>query len=62
MNTKVREGEGGGAPGAGAEIPLLPMVKTLVIQVVPLQHMEDHGGADIHLQTLEDPTPEQDVP
>ena len=53
------EGGGGGAPGAGAEIPLQPVVKTMVRQAVPLQPMEVHGGADIHLQPLEDPTPEQ---
>ena len=63
-DTKVsEEGGGGGAPGAGAEIPLQPMVKTMVRQAVPLQPMEVHGGADIHLQPMEDPTPEQvDVP
>ncbi|KAM9591242.1 uncharacterized protein ACIBXB_006115 [Morphnus guianensis] len=63
-DTKVsEEGGGGGAPGAEAEIPLQPVVKTMVRQVVPLQPMEVNGGADIHLQPLEDPTPEQvDVP
>ncbi|KAK4822884.1 hypothetical protein QYF61_021103 [Mycteria americana] len=55
--------EGGGAPVTGAEIPLQPVVKTMVRQAVPLQPMEVHGGADIHLQLVEDPTPEQvDVP
>ena len=59
-DTKVsEEGGGGGAPGAGAEIPLQPIVKTMVRQAVPLQPMEVHGGADIHLQPVEDPTPEQ---
>jgi len=54
------EGEGGGASrGAGAEIPLQPMEKTVVRQPVPLQPMEVHGGADIRLQPLEDTTPEQ---
>ncbi|GAB0179452.1 AN1-type zinc finger protein 5-like [Grus japonensis] len=39
------------------------MVKTMVRQAVPLQPMEVDGGADIHLQPMEDPTPEQvDVP
>ena len=48
-DTKVSEEEGkGGAPGAGAEIPLQPVVKTMVMQVVLLQPMEDHTGADIH--------------
>jgi len=42
------EGGGGGAPGTRAEIPLQPIVKTMVTQVVPLQPMDDHGGADVH--------------
>ena len=54
---------GGGAPGTGAEIPLQPVGKTMVRQAVPLQPMDVRGGADIHLQPVEDPTPEQvDVP
>ena len=52
------EGGGGGGPGARAEISLQPMVKTMVRQAVPLQPMEVNGGADIHLQPVEDPTPE----
>ncbi|KAK4821754.1 hypothetical protein QYF61_000815 [Mycteria americana] len=62
--TKVsEEGGGGGAPDTRAEIPLQPLVKTMVRQAVPLQPMEVHGGADIHLQPMEDPMPEQvDVP
>ena len=31
----------------------------MVRQAVPLQPMEVNGGADIHLQSMEDPTPEQ---
>ncbi len=42
-----------------AKIPLQPVVTTMVEQVVPLQPMEVHGGAEIHLQPVEDPTPEQ---
>ena len=53
------EGGGGDAPGTGAEIPLQPMVKTMVRQAVPLQPMEVHSGADIHLQPMEDTTPKQ---
>ncbi|GAB0208755.1 AN1-type zinc finger protein 5-like [Grus japonensis] len=34
-------------------------MKTMVRQAVPLQPMEDDGGADIHLQPVEDLTPEQ---
>ena len=57
------EGGGRGAPGAGAEVPLQPMEKTMVSQAVSLQSMEAHGGADTHLQPREDPTLEQvDVP
>jgi len=51
------EGEGGGAPGTGAEIPLQPMLKTMVRQTVPLQPMEVHGGADIHPQPMNNRTP-----
>ncbi|GAB0179334.1 acid sphingomyelinase-like phosphodiesterase 3b [Grus japonensis] len=59
-DTKVsEEGGGGGAPGAGAEIPLQPVEKTMVRQAVPRQPMEVHGGADSHLQPMEDPMPEQ---
>ena len=55
-DTKVsEEGGGGGAPGAGAEIPLQPVGKTMVRQVVPLHPMEVNGGADIHLQPMERP-------
>jgi len=39
------------------------MVKTMGKHVVPLQPMKVHGRADIHMQSMEDPTPEQvDVP
>jgi len=56
-DTKVsEEGQGGGATGARAEIPLQPVVKTMVTEAVRLQPIEVHGGADIHLQTTEDPT------
>jgi len=59
-DTKVsEEGGGGGAPGAGAEIPLQPVVKIMMRQAVALQPMKVHGGADIHLQPVENPTPEQ---
>ena len=46
-DTKGREGGGGGAPGARAEIPLQPVGKTMVRQAVPLQPMEVQGGADM---------------
>ncbi|KAK4810722.1 hypothetical protein QYF61_007696 [Mycteria americana] len=60
LDTKVTE-EGGeeGAPGTGAEIPLQPVVKTMVRQTIPLQPMEVNGGAYIHLQPVEDPTTKQ---
>ncbi|GAB0204055.1 AN1-type zinc finger protein 5-like [Grus japonensis] len=35
------------------------MAKTMVRQAVPLQPMKVDGGADIHLQPMEDPTLEQ---
>jgi len=48
-DTKVRkEGGGEGSPGAREEILLQPVMKTVVMQVVPLQPMEEHGGVDIH--------------
>ncbi|GAB0178424.1 hypothetical protein GRJ2_000307700 [Grus japonensis] len=53
------DGGGGGAPGVRAEIPLQPLEKTMVRQAVPLQPMEVDGEADIHLQPMEDPMPEQ---
>jgi len=57
-DTKVSEGGGGGCPGAGAEIPLQP-VKTMVRQAVPMQPMEAHSGADLHLPPKEHPMLEQ---
>jgi len=62
-DTKVSEEEGeGDAPGTGVQtFPLQPVTKTMVRQAVPLQPMEVHGGADIHLQPVEDPIPEQKV-
>ncbi|GAB0188849.1 acid sphingomyelinase-like phosphodiesterase 3b [Grus japonensis] len=57
-DTKViEEGGAGGAPGTRVEIPLQPLEKAMVRQAVPLQPTEDHGGADIHLQPMEDLTP-----
>ena len=45
-DTNVSEkGEGGGAPGTGE---VQPVVKTVVTQVVSLQSMEVHSGANIH--------------
>jgi len=50
-DTKVsEEGGRGGARDAGAEsLPLQLVWKTMVRQAVPLQSMEVHSGADIHL-------------
>jgi len=62
-DTKVSEGRGAAAPGARAEIPLQPVEGTIVRQAVHLQPMEVQGGADIYLQPMVDPMPEQvDVP
>jgi len=35
------------------------MEKTMVRQAVPLQPMEVHSGADLHLQSMEETTTEQ---
>jgi len=50
-DTKVSEGGGGGgAPSVGAEtLPLQLVMKTMMRQAVPLQSMDVHGGADLHL-------------
>lgn len=40
-NTKVTENGGENVPGAGAEIPLQPLVQTMVEAAVPLQPAED---------------------
>jgi len=46
----VKKEGGGGARDAGAEsLPLQLVLKTMVRQVIPLQPMEVHGGADLHL-------------
>lgn len=46
-DTPGKEG-GEDVPGARAEIPLQPMEKTVVMQVVFLQPVKDHTTADIH--------------
>jgi len=58
---KVSAGEGGGAPDAGAGVPLQPVEQTLVRQADPAA-LEAHGGADPHPQPGEDPTLEQGMP
>ncbi|KAJ7401861.1 hypothetical protein BTVI_91911 [Pitangus sulphuratus] len=58
-DSKTNEEGGGDAPGTRAEIPLQSLVQSMVSQAVPLQSMEVYRGADIHLQPLEDPTPEE---
>ncbi len=58
-DAKVSSEGGGGVIWLLAKIPLQLVVKTMVERVVPLQPMEVHGGAEIHLQPVEDPTPEQ---
>jgi len=50
----VKKKGGGGARDAGADsLPLQPMMNTVVRQVVSLQPMDVHGGADLHLQPVE---------
>ncbi|XP_027506192.1 uncharacterized protein LOC113950476 [Corapipo altera] len=46
------EGGAGGVPGTRVEISLQPIRKTMVKQTVPLQPMEVHGEAEIHLQPM----------
>ncbi|PKU35222.1 protein pxr1-like [Limosa lapponica baueri] len=58
-DTKVSKEGGEEVLHAPEQIPLQPVVKTMVRQAVPLQPMEVHRGADIHLQPVEDLTPEQ---
>ena len=59
-DTKASEERGGGsAPRTRAEVPLQPVMKTMVRQAVPLQPMEVHCGADLHLQPMEHPTMEK---
>jgi len=36
-----------------------PVVKTIVMQIVPLKPLENHGAAIIHPATHGDPTQEQ---
>ncbi|KAJ7407084.1 hypothetical protein BTVI_63977 [Pitangus sulphuratus] len=57
-DTKVGEEDGGSVPGTRAEIPLKPLVMTVVRKANSLQQTEIHSGANIHLQPMEDPTPE----
>jgi len=50
----MKKERGGGARDAGAESLSLQLVmKTMVRQAVPLQSMEVHSGADLHLQPVE---------
>lgn len=55
----IKVNEEGHASGAGAEIPLWSMVKTMVRQMAPLKPMEVFSGADIHPQPMKDPMLEQ---
>jgi len=59
-DTKISEKQAsGGTPGTREEIPLQPVEWNMERQAVPLQSMQIHGGADLHLQPVEHPTPEQ---
>jgi len=44
-----KEGEGGARDAGADRVPLQLVMKTIVRQVVLLQYMEIHSGADIHL-------------
>jgi len=48
-----KEGEGGAQTFGAESLPLHLMMETMVRQAVPLQSMDVHGGADIHLQPME---------
>lgn len=54
METTIKE-EGEGSPGTRAEAPLQlqPVVKAIVIQIVPLQPVEDWEEAGIHIAACE---------
>lgn len=57
---KVRKKGGGGSPGAGAEIPLQSMLKTMVMQIVPLCNpWRTTVEQSVTLQPVEDLTLEQ---
>lgn len=58
-NKVSRQERGGSAPGTRAEVPLQLVMKTMVMQVIPLQPVEDRGKTNIHLQPMKDPTLEQ---
>ncbi|KAJ7402753.1 hypothetical protein BTVI_83621 [Pitangus sulphuratus] len=59
-DTKVNTEVGGeGAPDARAKMSMQPVVHSMRSQVVPLQPVEGHGGTEIHLQSLDNPTLEQ---
>lgn len=53
LDGKGTEAGGGDAPGARDEIPLQP------VETMERTSIEVYGGADIQLQTLEDPKLEQ---
>jgi len=44
-----KEGEGGAQNVGAKSLPLQLVMKTVVSHIVPMQSMEVHGGADIHL-------------
>ncbi|RMC06744.1 hypothetical protein DUI87_16190 [Hirundo rustica rustica] len=52
-NTKDGKEGGRDSPGTGVEIPLQPMLQTVVQQVFPLKPVEDHGVVEFHLQPIE---------
>ena len=48
-----KEGGGGSRDARAGSLHLQLVLETMVRQLVPLQSMEVHGGADIHLQPME---------
>lgn len=58
--TKISEEGGRGvALGIEAKIHLQPLVRTMLRQAVPMQHVELNGGTDIHLQFVDYPMLQQ---
>jgi len=55
----LKEAEGSARDARAESLALQSILKTTVRQVVPLQPMEVHGGADFHYSPWKGPSPEQ---
>ncbi|KAJ7404796.1 protein pxr1-like [Willisornis vidua] len=60
QDTKV-SGEGGevGSPDARAEVPLQPLVQPMMKELCLCKPMDTQRNAEIHVQPVEEPMPEQ---